>query len=421
MSFQFDNNDNVPDFRAPAEPFRFPAPVVPSPPSTPTAAPKPRRNRNLAIGGLVLVLASLGGCGALIAARDQSAVSSVSAVTTVKASGTVAAPVPAPTTASAASGSPSSTAFKVAGPALDIKAIIAKVTPSVVAVEVGQTRNGVFQQFGAGSGFVISKDGLVLTNSHVVNLSDQSGRALTNVVINLKLGDGTSRPATVLGSAPNSDVALLQLADTRNLMPVTIGSSANLQVGDDVVAIGNALALGDTPSVTKGIVSAKNRTLDVDANVTLSGLIQTDAAINRGNSGGPLLNAAGEVVGINSAGIPDAQNIGFAIAIDTVTPLLDQLKLGQAPTAAATAYLGISSQPGINGITVTEVQTGTPAAAAGLQTGDVIAKFDGKAITAASELGAAIRARKPGDKVSFDVLRNGSTVSLSATLSSRPG
>jgi S1-C subfamily serine protease len=189
------------------------------------------------------------------------------------------------------------------------------------------------------------------------------------------------------------------------------------------VAIGNALDLGATPTVTKGIVSAKNRTLDVDANLTLHGLIQTDAPINPGNSGGPLVNAQGQVVGINSAGIPDAQSVGFAIAINTVKPLINQLKTGGTPavTPASTAFLGVSLQDAVNGALISGVSSGSGAETAGLQPGDVITQIDSTTIASADDVGTVISSHKPGDKITIHVLRNNQPVTVSATLGSRAG
>jgi S1-C subfamily serine protease len=208
----------------------------------------------------------------------------------------------------------------------DIHALLTKVGPSVVAVEIGQqARSGGVRQVAAGSGVVISSSGLVLTNAHVVDLTDQFGRTLSQPVITVKKSDGSTVDASILGTDAAHDIAVLKLASVAGLTPATLGSSSKLQVGDDVVAIGNAFDLGDTPTVTSGIVSATDRSLQVDSDTTLTGLIQTDAAINHGNSGGPLIDASGDVVGINSAGIPDAQNLGFAIAIDSVRPIVEKL------------------------------------------------------------------------------------------------
>ena len=170
--------------------------------------------------------------------------------------------------------------------ALDIQGILAKVQPSVVAIETSQAASR-----GAGSGIVLSKDGLVLTNAHVVGGLGQ---------ITVVLGDGTKHDATLVGASPDDDLAVIKASGVSDLVPAELGSSDALQVGDEVIAIGNALNLGGEPTVTRGIVSAKDRDLDAQG-VRLQGLIQTDAAINPGNSGGPLVNAAGQVVGVNTA------------------------------------------------------------------------------------------------------------------------
>jgi putative serine protease PepD len=308
----------------------------------------------------------------------------------------------------------------ITGEALDIHTLLAQVEPSVVSIEIGaQARNGSVQPVAAGSGVVISDDGLVLTNAHVVEVTDQFGRALANPVITVKLSDGSEREATVLGTSPANDIALVKVNDTSGLKAATLGDSDKLRVGDDVVAIGNALDLGDTPTVTKGIVSAKDRTLDVDANTSLEGLIQTDAPINHGNSGGALVNAAGEVIGINSAGIPDAQDVGFAIAINTIKPLIDQLKSGQTPATAQVAYLGVSTQQTPDGVTVTGVAAGSAADKAGLRAGDVIVGIDDTTISTTDELGSTLRGHKPGDTVQVKVERSGSTQTVTAQLGAR--
>lgn len=194
------------------------------------------------------------------------------------------------------------------------------------------------------------------------------------------------------------------------------------QVEPSVVSIEvGALGLGDTPTITRGIVSALDRTLDVDANTTLEHLVQTDASINHGNSGGALVNAAGEVVGINSAGIPDAQNVGFAIAMDTVVPLIEQLRNGNGNGApgGTLAYLGVSTGQGVSGVTVTGIGEGTPAEAAGLRNGDVIFSVGGANISSTVQLGSALRSHKPGDTVDIVVKRSGVTRTLTAQLGSR--
>ena len=171
---------------------------------------------------------------------------------------------------------------------------------------------------GTFNGFPASaSDGLVLTNAHVVENA-------TN--LSVTLSDGTKYSATIVGSDATRDIALVQIQGASNLPAATLGSSDALQVGDGVVAIGNALDLDGSLTVTSGIVSAKERSLDNGDGSTLGHLIQTDAAINSGNSGGPLLNMAGEVVGINTAIIQDSQNLGFSISIDSVKPLITSLQ-----------------------------------------------------------------------------------------------
>jgi putative serine protease PepD len=307
----------------------------------------------------------------------------------------------------------------VAAP-LNVRSVVATVGPSVVAIEIGyQSGNGQIRPVAAGSGVVISADGLVITNAHVVLLTDPSGRPLTNPVITAKMADGKARTASVLGVAADNDIALLRLQETAGLKPARLGDSDALQVGDDVVAIGNALDLGVQPTVTRGIISAKNRTLSVDANLTLSNLLQTDAAINHGNSGGALANAAGEVIGINSAGIPDAQNVGFAIAINKVKPLIEQLKTGHNPAASAVSFLGITTEQTAQGVAITGVARGSAADAAGLRPGDVITAIDGHAVTSPADVGSAISGHKPGDAINITVDRNGTSVNVTATLGSR--
>jgi putative serine protease PepD len=305
----------------------------------------------------------------------------------------------------------------------DIEAILAKVQRSVVALETSTTTGrGVFS--GAGSGIVISEDGLILTNAHVVGSSDG---------ITVVLWDGTRRSATLVGSSPQDDLALVQVQDPSGLVPAELGSSADLAVGDPVVAIGNALNLGGPPSVTLGIVSAKDREIEAPG-VTLSGLIQTDAAINPGNSGGPLVDADGRVVGVNTAIIEDSQNIGFAIAIDTAQPIIEQLRSGEGVITPNTAYLGVSTVDvgtlavelrDMYGVTVAEgamvsdVVPDQGAANAGLTVGDVIVAIDGEAVSSSGDVGAAIRAHEPGDRVVLDVERAGARFRVPVELGRR--
>ncbi len=306
---------------------------------------------------------------------------------------------------------------------LDIQGILAKVQPSVVAIETSQTTSrGVFQ--GAGSGIVLSQDGLILTNAHVI-----AGLGKMNVV----LADGTQHDATLVGASPDDDVAVIRISGAEDLVPAELGSSDELQVGDEVIAIGNALNLGGEPTVTRGIVSARDRDLDAGG-VQLQGLIQTDAAINPGNSGGPLVNAAGQVVGMNTAIVADAQNLGFSIAIDHVKPIIKDLESGKGPVAPNQAFLGVSSTDvsgltdavrqrfGVTGSTgafVTEVVPASAAANAGLAVGDVIVEIDGKKVETATDVRTLITARSPGDTVSLRISRAGQAQTVEVTLGQR--
>lgn len=317
---------------------------------------------------------------------------------------------------------PASPPVTTAEGALDIHGILSMVQPSVVAIEASQTTTrGVFE--GAGSGIVLSEDGLVLTNAHVIGGSSE---------ITVVLFDGTRHPARLVGSFPADDLALIQI-DAENLVPATLGSSDALRVGDEVIAIGNALNLGGPPTVTRGIVSAKDRDLEAEG-MRLEGLIQTDAAINPGNSGGALVNAAGEVVGVPTAILRDAQNLGFAIPIDLARPLIEELRAGGGTITPNTAFLGITSMD-VSGITpvvrdrfgidleegafVTEIVPDSAADQAGIEPGDVIVEIDGRAIRGSTDVAEAVRAREPGDEVEIVVVRAGSELTLHATLGRR--
>jgi putative serine protease PepD len=269
---------------------------------------------------------------------------------------------------------------------------------------------------GAGTGFIISSDGQIATNAHVV--ADASK-------IEVKFADGSTAPATVLGVDRTDDLAVIQV-DKTGLTALSLGTSADLRIGEPVVAIGNALDLTGGPTATEGIVSALDRTIDTSEGEHLTHLVQTDAAINPGNSGGPLLTLDGKVVGINSAGSQDAQNIGFAIAIDTARPIVEQLQQGKTIT---TAYLGVSTTPldatvaarsgaGIDhGLLIVDVAGNSAASAAGLQPGDVIVSINGTATDDNTPLGDGIRAAGAGHVVHLKIFRNGKTIDVDATLS----
>jgi len=307
----------------------------------------------------------------------------------------------------------------------DVQSVLSKVEPGVVNIRTqGFSQNEFFQpepQQGAGTGMIITPDGDVLTNAHVI-------AGATNIKVTLTT-DNRTYDAVLLGADTTADVAVIKMQGASNLKTVTLGRSASMVVGDDVVAIGNALALPGGPTVTHGIISAVDRSIDAD-NGRLEHLIQTDAAINPGNSGGPLANSAGEVIGMNTAVAGQAQNIGFAIAMDTVKPIAEQLKAGKG-TVKAAAFLGVTTvtvTPDIqqrlrlsvsNGAYVQDVTPGTAADNAGLQSGDVILKFGNDTISSSDDLSAAVRKHQPGDKVDVTYQRGNQKQTTSVTLGSR--
>ena len=381
--------------------------VPPSPP--PGDAPGTRgsagKRRTAALVGGVAVLALVAGSvGAAIGVGLASNDGGAPAVTNATAppGGAVTSPIPPATTPSTASGSGASA--PITGATLDVKGILAKVEPSVVDIVASSRRAS-----GEGTGIIISSDGYVLTNAHVVDRASKVSVALA----------GSSRPvaATVIGADDAHDIALLKIDNASGLPAAELGRSAEVTVGEDVVAIGNALGLRGDPTVTRGIVSALNRTVE-----NLTGMIQTDAAINPGNSGGPLVNSSGQVIGINTAVAADgAQNIGFAIPIDKARSLAERLKTGQGP--APVAFLGVSTtepMDGSGGAQVVEVVSDGPAEDAGIRVGDMIVSFDGKPVAGADTLSGLVQTRQPGDTVQVVVERNGSSRTVSVKLGTRP-
>ncbi len=271
---------------------------------------------------------------------------------------------------------------------------------------------------GAGSGFIVSPDGIVLTNAHVVADAEE---------VTVKLTDQREFTAKVVGSDPTTDVAVLKI-DARELPVVRIGDPAATRVGDWVIAIGAPYGLDNT--VTSGIVSAKSRALPGD---TVVPFIQTDAAVNPGNSGGPLFNVSGEVIGINSQIFSRSggfQGLAFAIPIDVALKVKDEI---QQHGKVSHGKLGVTVQPvdqalaenfgleGPQGALVGSVQKGGPAGKAGVQPGDVILKFDGKPIARSSDLPALVAAAKPGQKVALEVWRDGKAQEIKAEVGARDG
>jgi len=272
------------------------------------------------------------------------------------------------------------------------------------------------RQQGAGSGFIISKDGLIVTNNHVV----EGAKELT-----VTLADKQEYPAKIIGRDPKTDLAVVKIEPKGTLVAVTLGDSDRLRVGDWVVAVGNPFGLSNT--VTAGIVSAKKRVIGAGP---YDDFIQTDAPINPGNSGGPLFNLKGEVVGINTAIIPNGQGIGFAVASNLAKNLLPQLETKGAVTRG---YLGVSVQAitpelakSLNlketkGALVADVTKGSPAEAAGVKRGDVIVGFDGKEVAEVGNLPALVAAAPIDKSAPLKVVRNGSEQILSVKVGRMPG
>ncbi len=378
-------------------PHRFPSPLPPPPPPSLPEATAPTRSSRP--GRLV---------GAAAACVVLSAGVAYGTVRLTEQDGTRVSYV---ATGSSADGTAATN---------DLYALLARAEPAVAAIEVSAGDGTDLTPIAAGSGVVISNDGLMLTNAHVVLVTDQQGNAIKDPTFTVKMFDGTVRSATVLGASADYDVALLQLDDTSNLHPLALADTSTIRVGDDVVAIGNALDLGDSPTVTTGIVSALDRTLQESATITLHGLIQTDAAINHGNSGGALVNRNGELIGINSAGIPDAQNVGFAISVATIKPLLDDLKAGKTIEASPIGFIGVNVAETPFGVTVTTVQDGTPAADVGIKAGDIITKVGDSTVATANQLSTVLRGTSPGATVTVTVERDGKAKTFEVTLAERP-
>jgi putative serine protease PepD len=396
-----------------------PPPPPPTEPAQQSGPTPPRKDRHV---GQTVVTALL---AAVLASGGTYAVTQYTGQDTASSTST--------TTASNQGSSP--TVVQGNGSNTDWTAVAAAVSPSVVSIDVN-TQQGA----AAGSGVVLDNSGHILTNNHVV--ADAAGQN----AITVTLSDGLTYGATVVGTDPSTDLAVLKLTSVPgSLVPMTLGDSDALKVGDPVMAVGNPLGLSGT--VTTGIVSALNRPVSTTAsdqnqspfgqqsaaNAVVTNAIQTSAAINPGNSGGALVNAKGELVGINSSIASLSQGgsqsgnigIGFAIPVNEAKSIADQLiKSGTAEHA----FLGVTLRDTVvkegnaqrAGAEIATVESGTPAAKAGLQQGDVVVAIDGHRIDSAEALVAAIREMTAGDATKLTVIRNGSSQDVSVTLAVRP-
>ncbi|MFI7446612.1 S1C family serine protease [Nonomuraea sp. NPDC049714] len=371
--------------------------IMGPPPPPPPARSKPGFSvRQKAVAGLALAAMAIGGgvVGATVATAFQQ-----------------------PQVVTASNPSPT---FKQASNPLSVADVAAKVQPSVVMIK-GST--------GEGSGVVLSQDGLILTNNHVVVGAGQGGE------MSVKFNDGRTAKASVVGTDPATDLAVIRAEGVSGLTAATLGDSDALKVGDSVLALGSPLGLSG--SVTMGIISALDRTLTVGGEqqqappgwgqpgaseiTTIGGAIQTDAAINPGNSGGALVNAGGQLVGINTAIATDGGSngnigVGFAIPINTAKQVSDQLI---SSGKVSHAFLGVSvadATGDVAGALVRQVTPGSPAEKAGLKQGDLITRFDGKAVEGGDTVVGQVRGFKPGQQVQITYMRDGKESSATVTL-----
>ncbi len=298
-----------------------------------------------------------------------------------------------------------------------VAAVAADVLPSVVSIKGSS---------GEGSGVILDAEGHILTNNHVAVLGENGG-SLTVV-----LQDGRSAAATIVGLDPATDLAIIKVDGLDDLKPITLGTSGDLAVGDQVLAIGSPLGLSGT--VTEGIVSALHRPVTAGEATATSSLavfeaIQTDAAINPGNSGGALVDGSGHLVGINSAiaslgssagGQSGSIGLGFAIPVDQATRIAQELIDSGTATHARLGTTVGDVQTG-TGATLGEVTDGSAAAKAGLRSGDVVTKIDGRVIDGSEGLVAAIRSQAPGTEVTLTYLRDGNEATATVTLGSDEG
>ena len=331
-----------------------------------------------------------------------------------------------PTSPTASAGAAQSVVIKNPGTATAATAAAAKAAPSVVTIYVA---NG--SSSGSGSGVVLTDDGYVLTNNHVITL-EGSGTGTVQV----RTADGTLYNATVVGTDPSSDLGVVKLSNASNLTPATFADSTKVQVGDLAVAIGAPLGLSNT--VTDGIISATGRAVSTgttQSDATVLDALQTDAAINPGNSGGALVNGAGEVIGINTAIASVASSspsdgtqsgnigVGFAIPSRTANRIAQEIiKTGKA----SHAVLGVSARtapdstnPSVGtGAGIVQVVANGAAAKAGLQAGDVVTAIGRRTVTTSTELTAAVRSQSPGDTVNLTYRRGSASKTVAVTLGS---
>jgi putative serine protease PepD len=372
------------------------------PEGAPAAAPRRAGRLRIGLAGLVAGALIGGGAGAGVATL-----------------------VDEPSTGGGTTAAPQNVVIEHPESATTATAAAAKAAPSVVTIYVSTSSGS-----GSGSGVVLTDDGFVLTNNHVATLEGKGAGA----TIQVRTADGTLYDASVVGTDPASDLAVLRLDGATGLTPATFADSDDVQVGDVAVAIGAPLGLSNT--VTDGIISATGRAVATGStqnDATVIDAIQTDAAINPGNSGGALVNGAGEVIGINTAiatvasAAPGSQSqsgnigVGFAIPGNSAQRIAKEI----IETGSATrAFLGVSARTNSDtsnsevgaGARIERVEPGSAAADAGIQVGDVVTAVGDRPVTTSTELTAAVRSQAPGEKVTLTVRRGGETKTIHVTL-----
>jgi S1-C subfamily serine protease len=309
------------------------------------------------------------------------------------------------------------------------EAIAEKVIPSVVGISTTSrityqswfgTQQGITQ--GSGTGIIVDEQGYILTNSHVVG----DGKAEEIIV---QLYDGREVKGSVLWNDRSIDLAIVKIQAT-GLTAAELGDSEEVRIGSYAVAIGNPLGMAFDRSVTQGIISGLDRTITVSdgqTQTTMEGLMQTDASINSGNSGGPLLNSRGQVIGINSAKAQTGEGLGFAIPINTAKPIIDEIKTKGEFNRSYLGIRGISvenfnqSYPenklsAESGVFIVQIYMDSPAAKAGMKEQDIITKLDGKDVKTMTQLITGLYAHRPGDTIPITIIRDGKTLEISVTL-----
>jgi putative serine protease PepD len=380
----------------------------------PVDQPKPRKKRR---GGFIALLAATAVIAGAIGGAIGSAIEDQDSGSSGSSTSTVITPTTDPNAQSRPAGS--------------IAAIAARALPSVVTIEASGS-----SESGTGTGFVYDTEGHILTNNHVVAPSVNGGK------LTVKFSDGSSYPASIVGRAQGYDVAVIKLTQTprEKLTPLPLGDSDKVAVGDATIAIGAPFGLSGT--VTSGIISAKNRPVasgdETGAQTSYMNALQTDASINPGNSGGPLMNASGQVIGIDSAiqstgsnvggGQSGSIGLGFAIPINQAKRVAEQLIRTGTPIYPIIGILRDDSYTGDGAKIASGPVQGTPAVTpggpadqAGLKPGDIITKFDGVIIDSGPTLVSEIWSHQPGDKVAVTYTRNGQTHETTLTLGSRKG